>query len=208
MEVTNVAAGQVTAMRDSSPLPLRAGLDEATDRDLIDRVAAGDRDALAAVYRRHGGALYAYLVHLVEDRSLAEEILQDTLVAAWKGAGSFEGRSSLLTWLVGIARRQAHNNGRRRVLPRADVGELETVPAADPEPEDAALAQATREELAAAMARLSPLHREVLVLAFVHGLSYEEMARTIGVPIGTIKSRLSNAKTALRGLLERGEAER
>lgn len=206
--MTNVAAGQVTAMRESFPRAIAGGLEDAADRDLIDHVAAGDRDALATLYQRYGTALYAYLVRLVGDRSLAEEILQDTLVAVWKSARTFEGRSSLQTWLIGIARRQAHNNGRRRVLPRADVAELETVAAADPDPEGQALARANREELAEAMIRLSPLHREVLVLAFVHGLSYDEMARTIGVPIGTIKSRLSNAKTALRGLLERGEAER
>jgi len=93
-------------------------------------------------------------------------------------------------------------------LPRADVAELEVLPAADPEPEDVALARARREELAAAMARLTPAHREVLVLTFVHGLSYPEMARLVGVPEGTIKSRLSNAKRALRALLEEEEAMR
>jgi len=80
--------------------------------------------------------------------------------------------------------------------------QLELLPAPDPEPENAALAGAARDELAAAMARLAPAHHEVLILTFAHGLSYQEMARVVGVPEGTIKSRLSNAKRALRALLE------
>lgn len=205
--MANVVARQVTAMREPSPPSDGARAGALDDRDLIDRIAGGDRDALAALYARYGGALFAYLVRLVDDRSVAEEVLQDTLVAVWKSAGTFEGRSSVLTWLVGIARRQAHNAGRRRSLPRADAAELETLAAAEPEPEDAALASANRDEIARALARLSPLHREAIVLAFVHGLSYEEMARTVGVPIGTIKSRLSNAKGALRAMLDHQEVE-
>jgi RNA polymerase sigma factor (sigma-70 family) len=184
------------------------GSDEEHGRALIRRIAAGDRDALAALCARYQTAVFYYLVRLLGDRALAEEVFQDTLVAVWRSAGTFEGRSSVQTWLVGIARRQAHNSTRRRVLPRADVAELEVLPAADPEPEDVALAGARREELAAAMARLTPAHREVLVLTFVHGLSYPEMARLVGVPEGTIKSRLSNAKRALRALLEEEEAMR
>lgn len=206
--MANVVARQVTAMSEPSPRSDPARADALEDRDLIDRIAGGDRDALARLYARYGGPLFAYLVRIVDDRAVAEEVLQDTLVAVWKSAGTFEGRSSVLTWLVGIARRQAYNSGRRRSLPRADVTELETVAASDPEPEDAALASASRDEIARALTRLSPLHREAIVLAFVHGLSYEEMARAIGVPIGTIKSRLSNAKAALRAMLDHQEVER
>lgn len=211
-------AWQVTAMSSHSYEPGADGQrardleararDDAVDRELIARIAIGDRDALTRLYQRHGASLFGYLTRLADDRAVAEEILQDTLVAVWNGAGSFEGRSSAVTWLVGIARRQAHNTLRRRTLPRADVAELEVLPAPDPEPEDAAIAKADREEIAAAMARLAPVHREALVLSFVHGLSYNEMARSVGVPEGTIKSRLSNAKRALRALLDHQEAGR
>jgi RNA polymerase sigma-70 factor (ECF subfamily) len=189
-------------------IPVSPDSDEENGRALIRRIAAGDRDALAALCARYQTAVFYYLVRLLGDRALAEEVFQDTLVAVWRSAATFEGRSSVQTWLVGIARRQAHNSTRRRVLPRADVAELEVLPSADPEPEDVALAGARREELAAAMARLTHAHREVLVLTFVHGLSYPEMARLVEVPEGTIKSRLSNAKRALRALLEEEEAMR
>lgn len=196
-------AQQAIAMGDH-PTGQDASPGDDPGRDLIARVGRGDRDALAALYDRYQAPLFYYLARLAGDRSQAEEILQDTLVAVWKSAASFEGRSTAQTWLLGIARRQAHNALRRRTLPRADVAELEFLAAPDPVPEDAALASATRTELVAAMARLASAHREVLVLAFVNGLSYAEMARVVGVPEGTIKSRLSNAKRALRALLEEG----
>ncbi len=192
----NAAAREVTWV--SEPV-------EDQERLILDRVARGDRNALADLYARFQAPLFRYLVQLTGDVGLAEEVLQDTLVAVWRSAAGFEGRSSIQTWLIGIARRQAHNTLRRRALPLADVAELEIVPARGPEPEDAALARAEREELAAALRCLAPAHREVLVLAFVNGLSYREMAGVLGVPEGTVKSRLSNAKRALRTLLEASE---
>ncbi len=175
------------------------------DHHLLEQVAAGDRNALADLYARYGGTIFRYLLQLTNDRGLAEEVLQDTFVAAWKSARTFEGRSSVQTWLIGVARRQAHNTLRRRTLPRADLAELEVVPADGPAPEEALLAEAERQELVAALRWLSPAQREVLALTFVDGLSYGEIARLVGVPEGTVKSRLSNAKRALRALLQAGE---
>jgi RNA polymerase sigma-70 factor (ECF subfamily) len=185
--------------REGLPVQRRETGDE---QRLVERVAAGDRNALADLYSRYQALLFRYLLQLTTDRGLAEEILQDTLVAVWQSARTFEGRSSLASWLVGVARRQAHNTLRRRSLPLADAAELEVLPASDPEPEDAALASAEQEELARAIAQLAPVHREVLTLTFTNGFSYAEIARIVGVPEGTVKSRLSNAKRALRALLE------
>jgi len=171
------------------------------DQSLVANIAAGDREALAELYARYQQPLYSYLLQLTPDHGLAEEMLQDTLVAAWKSARSFEGRSSVLTWLIGIARRQAHNTLRQRKLPLADEAELACVASTEPEPEAFALNSLAREELVAAFRQLPALHREVLALALVQELSYEETATILGVPIGTVKSRLSNAKHTLRALL-------
>jgi len=170
-------------------------------RRLLARVAAGDRPALADLYARYARPLLGYLSQLTPDHGAAEDILQETFVAVWRGAGAFKDQSAVYTWMLGIARRQAHNTLRGCALPSADVAELEDVPAADPEPEQAALAGAAREEQAATIKRLAPVHREVLALSFVHDLSYQEMSAVLGVPLGTVKSRLSNAKRALRALL-------
>ena len=172
------------------------------DASLVERIAAGERDALSELYTRYQRPLFQYLLQLTSDRGVAEEILQDTLVAAWKSASSFAGRSSVRTWLFGIARRQAHNTLRGMALPLAAETELETAASTEPEPEGSLLAGAEREALAQAMEGLSAIHREALVLAFVHELSYQELADVLDVPIGTVRSRLSNAKKALRGILE------
>jgi RNA polymerase sigma factor (sigma-70 family) len=79
------------------------------DEVLLRRVGRGDADALAALYRRHADGLFWFLLRMAGDRGVAEEILQDTLLAVWRGAGGFAGRSAVRTWLYGIARRQAHN---------------------------------------------------------------------------------------------------
>ncbi len=179
------------------------------DGQIVARIAKGDRQALAELYMRYQHLLFKYLLQLTPDHGLAEELLQDTLVAVWKSAGSFEGRSTVRTWLVGIARRQAHNTLRQRALPLADMAELEHLPASDPEPEDFTLANATRAELVAAFNQLAPVHREVLALTLVQEFSYQETATILGIPTGTVKSRLSNAKRVLRTLLKtREEAER
>lgn len=79
------------------------------ERAVLDRIATGDRDALAHFYSTYQRPLFRYLCTLTPDQGLAEEILQDTLVAVWRSAGAFEGRSAVRTWVFGIARRQAHN---------------------------------------------------------------------------------------------------
>src|SRR5258708_39493938 len=136
------------------------------DSSLLKQIAQGDRQALSALYLRYQRSLFAYLLQLTPDYGLAEELLQDTLVAVWKSSHSFEGRSSVLTWLIGIARRQAHNTLRQRQLPIADLAELEDLPASELEPEDFTLAYVAREELEQALRSLAPLHREVLLLIF------------------------------------------
>ena len=171
---------------------------QASDAQVIGRIASGDRNALAELHARYQRPLFRYLCQLTPDRGLAEEILQDTLVAAWRGAAGYEGRASVHAWLLGIARRQAHNSLRRRGLAVADPESLDDLVDSGPAPEDRLVARAGREELARAISTLAPIHREILALSFVQGLSYGEIARVLDVPEGTVKSRLSNAKRALR----------
>lgn len=181
--------------------------DDAHDAALVQRIARGERGALAELYTRYQRPLFQYLLGLARDRGTAEEILQDALVAVWRSAATFGGRSSVKTWLIGIARRQAHNTLRRAVFPVTELVELEQYPTGEANPEQAALQQADREALAAAFGRLSPLHREALLLVFQHGLSYQEIAEVLDIPVGTVRSRLSNAKQALKALLSRQQPE-
>lgn len=171
------------------------------EQQLLKRIAGGDRQALAELYVHYQRPLFNYLLQLTPDYGQAEEILQDVLVAVWKSAWSFEGRSSVLTWLIGIARRQAHNTLRQRKRLLLDESGLAELVATEPAPEDFTLASVARDELIQAFKQLAAVHREVLVLILVQELSYEETATILKVPTGTVKSRLSNAKRMLRTLL-------
>jgi RNA polymerase sigma factor (sigma-70 family) len=191
-DVEAIAIREITSVQDR---PIDAG------GELIARIASGDRDALTELYHHERHALFAYLLHLMGDAGRAEDVLQETLVAVWKSAGSFAGRSSARTWLIGIARRQAHNALRRRSLPRADIAAAANVPGTLPQPEEHVIAAAVREDVATAVARLPMERREILLLAFAHDLSYQEIADVLGIPLGTVKSRLNHAKRSLRELL-------
>src|SRR5258708_16710569 len=106
------------------------------DRQVVGRIAAGDREALAELYQRYQRILFSYLQQLTPDYGLAEELLQDTLVAVWKSAHRFEGRSSVQTWLIGIARSQAHNTLRQRKLPLIHAPHLHGPPSTPPAPQN------------------------------------------------------------------------
>jgi RNA polymerase sigma factor (sigma-70 family) len=187
-----------------------AGAPEASEADdaLLVRVADGDAAALAALYRRYGGRLIGYLQRYAGDRMVAEEILQDTLLAVWRSAPRYARQSSVRTWLFGIAGRQAHN--------RLRVQEPATVPLdglagwADPAPGPAewAVASAQGAAIADAFATLAPRHREVLALAFAARVPHGEIAEVLDVPVGTVKSRVHHARAALaRSLADRGVVE-
>lgn len=182
----------------------------AVDREqtTIARMAAGDADALSELYAQHRTPLLAYLRLLTRDAGLAEETLQDTLLAAWHGAERFAGRASVRAWLFGIARRRAHDALRQRSLRLVFDEAMAETAAADPEPEALAIAAAERDELVDAIGRLSPVHREILLLTFMHELSYRELADVLGVPLGTVQSRLCHARRALAAQLRAFEDAR
>ena len=135
-------------------------------------------------------------------------MLQDTLVGVWQSAASYGGQATVLAWMRGIARRQAHNVRRRLQLPSAGEEALEVLESVAPGPEEVSIDRAGCDEIARAIATLSPLHQEILRLVFVGGLSYVELTHTLGVPEGTVKSRLSLARRALRAALDETEKPR
>jgi RNA polymerase sigma-70 factor (ECF subfamily) len=173
---------------------------------LIRRVANGDRDALAVLYQRHGGVVLAQVTLAVGEPALSEEILQDTMLAVWRGAASFRGESAVRSWIIAIARRQARDRLRHRpVRTTADVADLSGLPAPEAGPEEAAIERAEAEVIADAIGQLGRLHREILGLVFGADLTLAKTAAVLEVPVGTVKSRLSAARIALaRALAEKG----
>jgi RNA polymerase sigma-70 factor (ECF subfamily) len=172
------------------------------DAELVAAVAAGDKEALAALYRRHAGWLAGRLVARASDAGMAEEALQDTFVAVWRHAGHYDGSGDAGAWLWGIAWRCLASLARRRRLPLARFDQAVEEQAGWPGPEEEALAGEFRERLLAAVERLPEAQRKVLRAVVFQGHTMAQHAGAEGVAVGTIKSRLSRARTALKEVLE------
>jgi RNA polymerase sigma-70 factor, ECF subfamily len=176
------------------------------DAQLLRRIGQGDESAMAAFYRQHGRVVLAQVLLVAGERVLAEEIVQDTMLAVWRGAGAFRGESSVRSWVIAIARRQTRDRLRGRRLRVVDDAFLADQPGSGPGPEVTALDRAELAEVIGAIRGLAPRHREVLGLVFSSGLSLPEVAGVLEVPVGTVKSRLNAARTALsRKLNEKGQ---
>jgi RNA polymerase sigma-70 factor, ECF subfamily len=173
------------------------------DAGLLRRIGQGDEDAMALFYREHGRVVFAQVLLVAGQRVLAEEIVQDTMLAVWRGAGAFRGESSVRSWVIAIARRQTRDRLRGPRLRAVDDTFLADQPGSGPGPEVMALDRAELAEVRDAIRQLAPAHREVLGLAFGSGLSLPEVASVLEIPVGTVKSRLSAARTALNRILER-----
>jgi RNA polymerase sigma-70 factor, ECF subfamily len=189
----NAGAATFTASHD----------DACDDASLLSRIGQGDEDAMAAFYREHGRVVLAQVLLVTGERVLAEEITQDTMLAVWRGAGSFRGESSVRSWVIAIARRQTRDRRRGRRLRVVDDAFLADQPSSGPGPEVTALDRAELAEVKGAIRELAAPHREVLGLVFGTGLSLPEVAHVLDIPIGTVKSRLTAARTALGRVLEK-----
>jgi RNA polymerase sigma factor (sigma-70 family) len=171
-----------------------------TDAVLMQRIAGGDRQALAALYRAHERALYRFIVSRLNDPHEAADILHEVFMDIWRIAASFEGRSQVRTWIFGIAYRKVIDTHRKRG--RVDL--------TDEVPEPDELEASAEEGLAAAqeaghlrfcMGRLSDDHRSAISLAFYEDMTCAQIAEVAGVPEGTIKSRLFHARKLLQHCL-------
>lgn len=170
------------------------------------RIRAGDREAFAVLYDDCAHAVYTYALRLTGDWSAAEEIMSETFLTAWQSRSRVEERGdSLLPWLLGIATHKADNAKRR-------VRRWRVFQARQPPPrvqEDFAQVTVDRIEDArrltavrSALRRLRRHEREVLVLCVWSGLDYQQAAEALGVPVGTVRSRLSRARRRLARLAE------
>ncbi|HEY6790766.1 MAG TPA: RNA polymerase sigma factor [Trebonia sp.] len=193
--------------RDVGAATFTASHDPARDdAGLLRRIGQGDEDAMASFYREHGRVVFAQVLLVAGERVLAEEIVQDAMLAVWRGAGSFRGESSVRSWVIAIARRRTRDQLRGRRLRVVDDAFLADQPGSGPGPEVMALDRAELAEVRGAIRELAPAHREVLGLAFGSGLSLPEVAGVLEIPVGTVKSRLTAARTALNRILnEKGQ---
>lgn len=174
---------------------------EDPDIQLVERMVGGDTQALNDLYARHGGAILGFLTSRLSNRQLAEEVLQDVMLAVWKNAGSFRGDSKVRTWLYVIARNRAINAQRKRSPEVVQLNDAYGFQSDDTDPMERMIKQSNRERVRSAIDHLSEGHKEVLMLVFYNQLSGPETATVLGISEGTVKSRLHRAKHQLKQLL-------
>ena len=167
------------------------------DEVLVRRVAqSGDERALSELYDRYAGLIYGTGMRYLGDRSLAEDLVQEVFTAVWRGAAGFDPElASFATWMYRITRNRATDVIRRR---RARVRTVGGASHPEIREEDPTGELSRSFDVAAALSRLSPAHREVLTLAYYHGLSQSEISSRTNTPLGTVKSRTTAALRALR----------
>ena len=174
--------------------------EDVDDAALLRAVAGPSPTALEELYRRHAGWLSIRLSRRCADPSTVDEVLQDTFVAVWRNAGSYRGTGDVGGWLWGIAVRRLVDAFRRRppsAYPLEDAEHLGTLESA----EDRVLLGVEHGDLAGALSRLSPELRAVVQATVLDGLTTREAAHLLGLPTGTVKTRMMRARRALRKAL-------
>lgn len=183
-----------TRRGSTTAVPARAAGENSSDEMLIARIAAGDRLAMQTLFARHRTAVYRWLLRFVGNEAVAEDLLSDVFLDVWRQADRFQGRSSVSTWLLAIARFKALSA--RRIRKDAELDETIEATVADPaDNPEVVLEKKNREELVrAALNNLSPEHKEVIDLVYYHEKSVDECAQILGVPSGTVKTRMFYAR--------------
>lgn len=174
-----------------------------TDEDLVAAVAGGDEAALAGLYDRYARTAYRLALRILRDPTLAQDAVQDAFLAVWRTAAAFDPeRGRAQTWLLTLVHRRAVDVVRREQRRRAEPLPAQLMEPSEGGADEAADLRERRRRVQAALARLAPDQRQALELAYYGGLSQSELAERLGVPLGTIKSRMHVALGKLRELLD------
>lgn len=178
----------------------------ASDEKLLGRSAAGDRDAFAELVGRHQAGLYRFTLRSCASEREAEDVVQEGLLAAWRGAGGFRGDSSARTWLYQVVVNACRRRRRRRAgeptrhEPLEQAAEL---PGPESHPDERVAARQVGNAIDLALAEMPEEARHVLILRDVDGLSGEETAAALGLSLAAMKSRLHRARLELKARVER-----
>jgi RNA polymerase sigma-70 factor (ECF subfamily) len=203
---------RATSRRGREIVSARPDLSNCPDEDLLDRFRRGQAEAFGQLVRRYERELYGYLRRYLGDGCLAEDVFQNTFLQVYVKSGQYEPGRPVRPWLYTIATNQAidalRRNGRHQAVsldePRADGGEgelarlMEMLHSRGPSPVESASAAERREQVRAGVERLPDFLKQVLILAYYQGLKYREIADVLGVPVGTVKSRLHAALVKLQ----------
>jgi RNA polymerase sigma-70 factor (ECF subfamily) len=191
------AACEATKLSGTAIASTRQRLDET----LLASIAAGDKFAMQVLFQRHNVRVYRFVLRLLGNASVAEEIVGDVFLNVWRHAASFQGKCSVTTWLLTIARHKTISVLRRRSETQLD----DEIAATIADPGDDAETVLDREDrgkmIRECLKRLSPSHREIIDLVYYHEKSVEEVAQIVGAPKSTVKTRMFYARSHMAKLL-------
>jgi RNA polymerase sigma-70 factor (ECF subfamily) len=177
-----------------------------SDDILLMKIAGGNRPALRSLFVRHRVPVYRWLLRIVGDASLAEDLTSDVFLDVWCHAGRFEGRSTVATWLLAIARYKALSALRRRPDHELDEQSAAKLLDAADDPEIVLQKKDRAERVRGALAILSQEHREVIDLVYFHGKTAKEVGEILCIPVATVKTRMYYARKKLSQLIDSGDA--
>lgn len=179
-----------------------------SDDVLMSRIAAGDRLAMQTLFARHHVRVYRFVLRIVGNPATAEDLISDVFLDVWRQAGKFEGRSAVTTWLLSIARFKALSALRRRPEEELDEETAGSIADHGDDPETAVQKKDKSEILRKCLAQLSPDHREIIDLVYYHEKSVEDVAKIVGIPEATVKTRMFYARKKLSDVLRQSGVDR
>src|SRR5215470_8586719 len=178
------------------------------DDALVNSIAVGDKRAMVLLFMRHNVRIHRFVMRLTGKSTIAEDIVSDVFLDIWRGAAEFSGRSNVSTWLLGIARNKALSALRRRTETVLDYdAAVELVDDMD-DPEVVADRASRGAIVRRCLTRLPPPLREIVDLIYYHEKTVAEVAEIVGIPPGTVKTRMFHARSRLQQLLENAGVRR
>jgi RNA polymerase sigma-70 factor (ECF subfamily) len=179
-----------------------------SDNALVAAIAKGDRRAMQVLFGRHQVKVFRFLARMMGDAAAAEDLVSEVFFEVWRKAASFEGRSQVSTWLLGIARFKALSAARRRTEEQLDEFAAVSIEDEADNPEAALSRRDTSSIIRDCLQQLSADHREILDLVYYHEKSVEEVATVVGIPSGTVKTRMFYARKRMAELLKAAGLDR
>jgi len=195
---------RIDAFETLPAAPARAETDEA----LIARIAAGDKRAMRTLFDRHHLRIYRFALRLLGEREVAEDVLSEVFLDVWRHAEMFGGRSQASTWLIAIARFKALTWLRRRGETPLDEATAAAIPDTSDDPETVMRKKQQSQILRDCLARLSLKHREIVDLVYYQEMTIAEVARIVGIPEATVKTRMFHARRQLFDVLAAAGVDR
>jgi len=201
--MTHTASADVAFARPS-------GTALGSDETLLAQIAGGDRLAMRNLYLRHERRVFRFVQRMLNDRCLAEDVMSEVFFEVWKKAEHFQGRSSVATWLLGIARHKALTAAATKSRPFESLHDASAINVVDPTADQgAAMLEYERSViLRRCLEALSPEHREMIDLVYYQEMTIKQIADLLAIPENTVKTRMFYARKRLAALVEAAGSER